>query len=62
MYVEHLITILLPVYGYSGFLHQYKCPPRYTYFIDESGAKHHKPNLNLSHVRSRLTNVTMVLH
>jgi len=31
--------------GYSGFLHQYNCPPRYNWNIVESGFKHQKPKL-----------------
>ena len=30
--------------GYSGFLHQLNCPPRYNWNIVESGVKHHKQN------------------
>ena len=29
--------------GYSGFLHQQYCPPRYSWNIVESGVKHYKP-------------------
>jgi hypothetical protein len=34
--------------GYSGFIHQWKWPPRNNWNIVESGIKHHNPNLNLS--------------
>jgi hypothetical protein len=42
--IKHYILINLS--GYISFLHQKIWPPRYNWNIDESGAKHHDPNLS----------------
>ena len=36
--------------GYSGFLHQWKWPPRYNWNIVESGVKHLNTNLFVVHI------------
>ena len=45
-YVINLVSYLwhMVYSGYSGFLHQWQCPPRYSWNIVESGVKCHNFN------------------